>query len=116
MWDSKHAKTMNNYIDKQYEENMNRQRDFEAFESEYKRLYEQQKQRADQLELQLKKTTEVAIARLDIISNFKTFLCESIDNAKEDCKKDDCISNRLWLKAMQYVYTYGIKNFKENEQ
>ncbi|UBH10612.1 hypothetical protein [Macrococcus armenti] len=82
----------------------------------YKNWYEHQKQRADELELQLKETTKVAIDRLEIISNFKTFICESIDNAKEDCKKDDCKSNRLWLKAMQYVYAYGIKNFKENDE
>lgn len=82
----------------------------------YVKLYEQQKQRADELELQLKETTNVAIDRLEIISNFKTFICESIDNAKEDCKKDDSKSNRLWLKALQYVYTYGIKKFKENDE
>lgn len=79
-------------------------------EVDYEQLYEQQKQRADGLEEKLKETEKVALDRLIIISNFKDFLCESIDNAKEDCKKENLLSNRVWLRALQFVYVYAIKN------
>ncbi|ARQ07064.1 hypothetical protein MACA111363_02775 [Macrococcoides canis] len=56
-----YLKTMNNYIDKQYEEDMNRQRDFEALESEYKRLYEQQKQQINNLKTEILKINNDAV-------------------------------------------------------
>ncbi len=74
---------------------------------------EQQKLRADRAEKRLKETEKIALDRLIIINNFKEFICESIDNAKEDCKKDTHLSNHVWLKALQYVYAYGIKHCKE---
>ncbi|MCU7557274.1 hypothetical protein [Macrococcus capreoli] len=85
--------------------------DLKFLESNYfKQLYEQQKQRADELEKRLKETVKIALDRLIIINNFKEFICESIDNAKEDCKKDTHLSNHVWLKALQYVYSYAVKH------
>ncbi|WP_157891068.1 hypothetical protein [Macrococcoides canis] len=61
MINNDYLKTMNNYIDKQYEEDMNRQRDFEALESEYKRLYEQQKQQINNLKTEILKINNDAV-------------------------------------------------------
>ncbi len=85
--------------------------DLRVLESDYyKQLYENEKQRADELEQKGRETSVIAIDRLIKISDFKKFICESIDIAKEDYKNTKDVKDYIWLKALQYVYLYTISN------
>lgn len=85
--------------------------DLRVLESDYyKRLYENEKQRTDELERKLSATAEIASDRLIKICDVKNFICESIDIAKEDYKNSKDVNDYIWLKALQYVYLYTISN------
>lgn len=77
MRDSNHAKTMNDYIDKQYEEDMNRQRDFEA-------MYEREKNRADELE---KEKNDAVLALFNQKDYYGKLVSEQKQSADELEKK-----------------------------